>query len=84
MERRATLLMTAVLALGLGPQSQAASAFETVTEFSVPEANQAVGVDERHFYAIDNQSIAKYDKATRKLVKQWDCLLYTSPSPRDS
>ena len=70
--RRASLLLTAVLAVGVIPQSSAASAFETVREFNVPEANQAVGVDERHFYAVDNQAIAKYDKATGTLVERWE------------
>jgi len=71
-ERRATLLFTAVLALGLAPRCEAASAFERIGEFKVPEANQAVGVDERHFYAVDNRTIAKYDKATGTLVKTWE------------
>jgi hypothetical protein len=71
-ERRATLLLTAVLALGFGPRSQAASKFESMGELDVPEANQAVGVDERYFYAVDNQAIAKYDKATGTLVKKWE------------
>jgi hypothetical protein len=31
-----------------------------------------VGVDERHFYAVDNQTIAEYDKATGRLVKKWE------------
>jgi hypothetical protein len=66
------LLSAAVVALGLAPSVQAASAFERVAEFDVPGANQAVGVDERYFYAVDNQAIAKYDKATGKLVKQWE------------
>jgi len=70
-ERRATLLFTAVLALGLAPRCEAASAFERIGEFKVPEANQAVGVDERHFYAVDNYVIGKYDKKTGKLVKKW-------------
>jgi hypothetical protein len=72
MPRRASLFSTAVLAVVVMPQSNAASAFETVREFDVPEANQAVGVDERHFYAVDNQAIAKYDKATGKLVEKWE------------
>jgi len=71
-ERRATLLWTALLALGPISHARAASAFETVAEFDVPEANQAVGVDERHFYAVDNQAIAKYDKVTGKPVKKWE------------
>ena len=38
---------------------------------SIPEANQGVGVDAKHFYAVDNQTIGKYDKKTGKLVKKW-------------
>jgi hypothetical protein len=64
-------LFTAALALGLAPASQAASAFEPIAELAVPEANQGVGVDDRYFYAVDNQALAKYDKATGKLVKKW-------------
>ena len=64
-------LFTAALALGLAPDSQAATAFEQIAELAVPEANQGVGVDERYFYAVDNQAIAKYDKATAKLVDKW-------------
>ena len=70
--RRATLLPAAVLAFGLVAEFRAASAFEKVAEFNVPEANQAVGVDERHFYAVDNQAIAEYDKATGRLVRKWE------------
>lgn len=44
---------------------------EPVAEFDIPEANQGVGVDAKHFYAVDNQVIAKYDKKTGKLVKKW-------------
>jgi hypothetical protein len=43
-----------------------------LAELSVPEANHGVGVDEGHFYAVDNQAIAKYDKATGKLVQKWE------------
>ncbi len=65
-------LSIAVLGFGLAPIScWAAAAFEQIVEHAVPEANQGVGVDERHFYAVDNQTIAKYDKTTGKLVKQW-------------
>ncbi|MEO8281041.1 MAG: hypothetical protein ABI564_15180, partial [Ideonella sp.] len=51
--------------------AQAKPVLEQVGEFKVPEANQAVGVDDKYFYAIDNQTIAKYDKKTGKLVKKW-------------
>ena len=70
-QRRAELLLTAALGLGFAPDSDAATAFERIAELSVPEANQGVGVDERYFYAVDNQSIAKYDKASGKLVEKW-------------
>jgi hypothetical protein len=38
---------------------------------TIPEAYQGVGVDAKHFYAVDNTVIAKYDKVTGKLVKKW-------------
>ncbi|MFN7981796.1 MAG: hypothetical protein U0Q11_08050 [Vicinamibacterales bacterium] len=41
-----------------------------IAEFAVPEANQGVAVDDRYFYAIDNTTIAKYDKKTGTLVKR--------------
>jgi hypothetical protein len=44
---------------------------EQIGEFPVAEANQAVGVDDKYFYAVDNQAIGKYDKQTGKLVKRW-------------
>ena len=37
-------------------------AFTEVARFDVAAANQGVGVDERHFYAIDNTVITKHDK----------------------
>lgn len=44
---------------------------EQIGEFPIPEANQGVGVDEKYFYAVDNQTIGKYDKQSGKLVKKW-------------
>lgn len=44
---------------------------EQIGEFPIPEANQGVGADDTHFYAVDNQAIGKYDKKTGKLVKKW-------------
>jgi hypothetical protein len=64
----------AALAFTLALAAHAAFAkptLEQVGEFSVPEANQAVGVDASYFYAIDNQAIGKYDKKTGQLVKKW-------------
>ena len=51
--------------------SAPAASLEQIAEFAVPEANQGVGVDDRYFYAVDNQAIAKYDKKTGKLVNKW-------------
>jgi hypothetical protein len=70
--KSAALLLTATVAAAISWSSEAATAFEEMDELSVPEANQGVGVDERHFYAVDNQAIAKYDKATGKLVQKWE------------
>jgi hypothetical protein len=64
-------LLAAFLAFGLPASSGAAPVLEQIGEFTVPEANQGVGVDARHFYAVDNESIGKYDKATGRLVKRW-------------
>jgi hypothetical protein len=49
----------------------AKSNLKQIGEFVVGEANQAVGVDDKYFYAVDNQTIAKYDKKTGVLVKKW-------------
>lgn len=35
------------------------------------KASQGVAVDGKHFYAISNTKIAKHDKATGKLVAEW-------------
>lgn len=60
-------LMTWLLVL----PAQAASVLGQIGEFNIPEANQGIGVDRDHFYAVDNRAIAKYDKRTGKLVKKW-------------
>ncbi|MCG7508785.1 cycloisomerase [Mesorhizobium retamae] len=44
---------------------------EKVASFVVPEARQAVAVDGGHFFAIDNQTIAKYDKKSGAKVSEW-------------
>lgn len=49
---------------------------ETVAVHAIAEANQGVGVDAEHFYAVDNRTIAKYDKETLDLVARFD-------SPKD-
>jgi len=65
------LLCAATLGCALVADARAGVAFEPLAELAVPEANQGVGVDERYFYAVDNTNLAKYDKATGKLVKTW-------------
>lgn len=65
-------LLVALLTLGISAASIAAPALEQIAEFAVPEAYQGVGVDSRHFYAVDNYAIGKYDKKTGKLVKKWE------------
>lgn len=60
-----------LLAALLGGKAWAEPVLKQVAEFNVPEANQAVAVDDRYFYAIDNQTIAKYDKKSGKFVAKW-------------
>ena len=45
MSNTAAYLLAAFLALGLAAESRAASALDQIGEFTVPEANQGVGVD---------------------------------------
>jgi hypothetical protein len=44
---------------------------ERIAAFNAPEARQAVAVDERFFYAVDNRMIAKYDKRTGEHLAEW-------------
>lgn len=67
-------LLAAIAALALVAAAGSATAQSRLTqiaEFAIPEANQGIGVDQRHFYAIDDRAIGKYDKKTGKLVKRW-------------
>ena len=63
-------LVIAVLALNSACLGGAASTVE-LGSFSAPEADQAVAVDQEHFYAIDNAEIGKYEKTTGKRVGGW-------------
>lgn len=58
--------------LGTTGVVSASQTLEQIGEFPIAEANQAVGVDAEHFYAVNNTVIAKYDKKTGALVKRWD------------
>ena len=46
--------------------------FEEVRRFSAEEARQGVAVDDRHFYAISNRHIGKYDKGSGERVGGWE------------
>jgi hypothetical protein len=69
--RRTVAIGLTLLLAGLASTSGAESILQQIGEFVIPEANQGVGVDARHFYAVDNQAIGKYDKTTGKLIKKW-------------
>jgi len=64
-------LLTAILFFGITPAAVGGSTLQQIGEFAVSEANQGVGVDDRYFYAVDNRTIAKYDKKTGKLSGKW-------------
>jgi hypothetical protein len=73
--RRTSLAVMGLVALtgaAFGADEPPHMRSESIGSFVVPEANQAVGVDAEHFYAIDNRTIAKYDKRTQKLVQTWE------------
>ena len=68
---RSKLALALLLVFNLACPALAKPTLEQIAEFAIPEANQGIGVDDRHFYAIDNRAIAKYDKKTGKLVRKW-------------
>ena len=43
----------------------------TLRTFTAPEADQGVAADARHFYAVDNTVIAKYEIASGRRVGEW-------------
>ena len=45
---------------------------ELMRTLTIPEANQGIAVDAEHFYAVDNQTIAKYNKRTGERVDMWE------------
>ena len=69
--KTAAYVLATLVLLGATSRSGAAPMLEQIGEFTIPEANQGVGVDARHFYAVDNYVIGKYDKKTGKLLKKW-------------
>ena len=63
----ALLLFSFVTAQSVQPEPEPTSS-ELVRQLEIPEANQGIAVDARHFYPVDNQTIAKYDKRTGERV----------------
>lgn len=43
----------------------------TLSVFDALEADQGVAVDRKHFYAIDNTVIGKYEKESGKFIDRW-------------
>jgi hypothetical protein len=64
-------LLAALFLVASSPAASAASRLEQIGEFAIPEANQGIGVDDRYFYAVDNRTIARYDKKTGKPAGKW-------------
>jgi len=53
MNNRVTIVLLAFLIFGPASKCGAESVLQQIGEFAVPEANQGVGVDAKHFYAVD-------------------------------
>jgi hypothetical protein len=70
--KKVAIFVSTLLAFGAALTCSAKPTLEQIGEFSIKEANQGIGVDAAHFYAVDNQVIAKYDKKTGALVKKWE------------
>ncbi|GLQ58074.1 cycloisomerase [Devosia nitrariae] len=66
------LAATMIVVPALGQDEPPAMQSEVVEVFEIPEANQGIGVDAEHFYAIDKTEIAKYAKDTHELVDSAD------------
>src|SRR5262249_46587910 len=62
-----------VLVLGRIASAEEASepVFKEVRRYDAPGAVQAVAVDDKYFYAIGDDVVAKYTKAGGELVKRW-------------
>jgi hypothetical protein len=68
---RVAIAVAGLALLPAGAEEPVIVQAEKVTTFVVSEARQAVAVDDRFFYAIDNRRIAKYDKKTGERVGAW-------------
>jgi hypothetical protein len=63
--------LTGLCAVALvATSAQAQTTFTQIAEYAIPEANQGIGVDAAHFYAIDDAVIAKYRKNGSLVAKR--------------
>lgn len=65
------LTLCSLVSLGLSPCCLAEQTLQEIRRFPTKEAHQGVAVDDEFFYAIDNQTIGKYDKITGDFVSRW-------------
>ena len=72
MEKLLAALCAVLFLAGAVPAASGASRLEQIGEFEIPEAYQGVGVDDRHFYAVHNRIIAKYEKKSGKPAGKWE------------
>lgn len=68
---RAAAVAASLLCASAAAEQPIIVSAERIASFKAPEARQAVAVDDRFFYAIDNRAIAKYDKKTGDRVAEW-------------
>jgi hypothetical protein len=65
------VIAASLLSIPAWAETPVAVLAERVASFEAPEAWQAVAVDARFFYPVNNRSIAKYDKKTGERVARW-------------
>lgn len=71
-KKQSTQLILIFISLCAAAVAQAQVSFTQIAEFDIPKANQGIGVDRDYFYAVDNRTIAKYDKYTGEFIGRWD------------
>jgi hypothetical protein len=67
----ASLALAVACAAAAAAQDAPALRAELIRRWKAPEATQGAAVDARHFYAVANSRIAKYDRATGTKVAEW-------------
>lgn len=65
-KHRLAIFVSLNIALLLSSVIHAEESWKATASFSVPEAKQAAACDQRYFYAVENSSIAKYDRFSGK------------------